>query len=201
MTCRTCRHEFCWVCMGKWSDHGTNWYNCSRFDDSKITGATDAVSKSRASLERYLHYYNRYANHENSAKLEQELYSRIEAKMEDLQRKSEMSWIQCQFLRRAVQVLSTCRMTLKWTYAFAFYLDQKNNQTLIFEDNQKDLEMAVEHLSGMLEMPLDSMIAKLNEVKRQVLDKTVYVEKRRELLLDDTLTGLADERWNYNHKL
>ncbi|KLU91835.1 hypothetical protein MAPG_10784 [Magnaporthiopsis poae ATCC 64411] len=33
-------------------------------------------------------------------------------------------------------------ITLKWTYAFAYYLT-RNNLTEIFEDNQKDLEMAV----------------------------------------------------------
>lgn len=55
MTCRKCRHEFCWVCMGLWSDHGSNWYNCNRFDESKQKDSLDSVSKSRVSLERYLH--------------------------------------------------------------------------------------------------------------------------------------------------
>ena len=41
-------------------------------------------------------------------------------------------WIQVQFLKKAVKILSMCRNTLKYTYVFAFYL-QKNNQTVIFE--------------------------------------------------------------------
>ncbi len=28
MTCRKCKHEFCWMCMGLWSEHGTSWYEC-----------------------------------------------------------------------------------------------------------------------------------------------------------------------------
>lgn len=30
MTCSrgNCRHEFCWICMGPWSTHGRNFYNC-----------------------------------------------------------------------------------------------------------------------------------------------------------------------------
>lgn len=40
--------------MGPWAEHGTQWYNCSRFEEKAEKGA-DAQSKSRASLERYLH--------------------------------------------------------------------------------------------------------------------------------------------------
>lgn len=43
-----------------------------------------------------------------------------------------MSWIEVQFLRKAVDVLCECRRTLMFTYAFAYYL-KKNNQTIIFE--------------------------------------------------------------------
>ena len=41
--------------MGVWSEHGTSWYNCSRFEEKPDKGNGDAQSKSRASLERYLH--------------------------------------------------------------------------------------------------------------------------------------------------
>ncbi len=43
-----------------------------------------------------------------------------------------MSWIEVQFLKKAVDVLCQCRQTLMFTYVFAFYL-QKNNQSIIFE--------------------------------------------------------------------
>ena len=76
MTCKKCKYEFCWVCMGAelrywcfsvvadctlclylgpWSEHGTAWYSCNRFDEKESVDARDAQSKSRASLERYLH--------------------------------------------------------------------------------------------------------------------------------------------------
>ena len=40
--------------MGPWSEHGTSWYNCARYEEKGDT-SKDAQSKSRASLERYLH--------------------------------------------------------------------------------------------------------------------------------------------------
>ncbi len=55
MTCRKCKYEFCWVCMGVWSDHGQSWYNCNRYDEKSSAVARDNQAKSRASLERYLH--------------------------------------------------------------------------------------------------------------------------------------------------
>jgi ariadne-1 len=186
--------------MGPWSEHGNAWYNCNRFDENSSKEARDSQSKSRAFLERYLHYYNRFANHEQSARLEEQLYKKIETKMEEMQRGSDLSWIECQFLRHSVDVLTECRTTLKWTYAFAYYLE-RNNQTEIFEDNQRDLELAVEQLSGMLEMPVEDMIVDLKELKRKMQDKAKYVEDRRDILLEDTSVGLLDDRWRYNVQL
>ncbi|ORY88042.1 hypothetical protein BCR35DRAFT_301941 [Leucosporidium creatinivorum] len=195
MTCKSCKWEFCWVCMGPWSEHGTAWYNCSRYEEKGGDAVNqDAQSKSRASLERYLHYYNRFANHEQSIKLEHELATRMEKKMEEMQEHSSLSWIEVQFLAKAVETLTKCRTVLKWTYAMAFYL-AKNNHTAIFEDNQADLEQAVEGLSELLEKPLDE--EKIAELRQQTTDKTVYVSKRCQILLDDTLRGYEEDRWHW----
>jgi len=189
MTCRKCKHEFCWMCMGLWSEHGTSWYNCNRFEEKSGTEARDAQARSRVSLERYLHYYNRYANHEQSARLDKDIYQKTEKKMVQLQTASGMSWIEVQYLNSASQALQTCRQTLKWTYAFAFYL-ARNNLTEIFEDNQKDLELAVEALSEMFEKPISELSD--TKLKVDIMDKTSYCNKRRVILLEDTADNLAN---------
>jgi hypothetical protein len=107
--------------------------------------------------------------------------------MTNLQTSSGLSWIEVQFLDTASQALQQCRQTLKWTYAFAYYL-ARNNLTEIFEDNQKDLEMAVESLSEMFEKPT----AELAALKRDMLDKTSYCNKRRIVLLSDTVENLKN---------
>jgi ariadne-1 len=40
------------MCMGLWSEHGTSWYNCNRFEEKSGHDARSAQAKSRASLER-----------------------------------------------------------------------------------------------------------------------------------------------------
>ncbi|KAL2151266.1 hypothetical protein VTH82DRAFT_6364 [Thermothelomyces myriococcoides] len=198
MTCRKCKHEFCWMCMGLWSEHGTSWYNCNRYEEKSGTEARDAQARSRVSLERYLHYYNRYANHEQSARLDKDIYHKTEKKMVQLQKESGMSWIEVQYLNAASQALQTCRQTLMWTYAFAFYL-ARNNLTEIFEDNQKDLEMAVEALSEMFEKPISELADP--KLKVVIMDKTSYCNKRRVILLEDTAQNLLEGKWTFNTEL
>jgi ariadne-1 len=126
--------------------------------------------------------------------LDQELYIRTEKNMEELQKTSDLSWIEVQFLKRAVDITVRCRTTLKWTYVFAFYLE-KTNETALFEDNQRDLEMATEQLSELLENRIEPK--DIAGLRQAVLDKSVYVNRRQEILLEDTAKGLQDGRWSF----
>lgn len=193
MTCQKCKHEFCWICMGDWSLHGTSYYNCSRYDEADSMAARSEQDKSRSQLKRYLHYYNRYMNHLDSLKRDSETFEQMQEKMKELQESAGMSWIEVQFLSQAFEVLSASRHTMTWTYAFAYYL-QKTHRTVIFEDNQNDLEVAVEQLSELFERPaMDLALLKIN-----LLDKCQYVASRRVVLLEDVAQGLLDDAWKYN---
>lgn len=124
-----------------------------------------------------------------------ELYLRIELKMQEVQDSGTLTWIEVQFMKSACDTLMKCRQDLKWTYALAYYLE-KSNHTTLFENNQKDLELAVEALSGLLEAPIE--FDQVQTLKKNVLDKAFYVSSRREILLQDTIMGLEQRRWGYN---
>jgi len=195
MTCRstTCRFEFCWTCLGPWQPHGSGWYSCNRFDDKAAKDARTNQETSRAALQRYLHYYNRFANHQSSLKFENRLMEQIQVKIDQMQAHS-FSWIETQFLSKSVEVLNKCRRTLMYTYAFAFYL-QPNNVTSIFEDNQRDLELATEQLSEVLEKEIDPSKDDLVVLKQKVQDKCHYVDQRRQVLLKHCAEGLEKNQW------
>ncbi|PIA29733.1 hypothetical protein AQUCO_05800083v1 [Aquilegia coerulea] len=68
-----CKFEFCWLCLGSWSDHGERtggFYACNRYETAKQEGAYDETEKRREmaknSLERYTHYYERWATNQSS---------------------------------------------------------------------------------------------------------------------------------------
>ncbi|KAH8314717.1 hypothetical protein KR074_011808 [Drosophila pseudoananassae] len=194
MVCKnpSCRYDFCWVCLGSWEPHGSSWYSCNRFDEEEAKQARLAQEIYRSSMARYLHYYNRYMNHMQSMRMEHKLYANVQSKMDDMQ--EEMSWIEVQFLRDAVDVLCQCRTTLMYSYVFAFYL-RNNNQKIIFEDNQRDMEMATEKISECLEREIT--VKNLYEVKQKVLDLSHYCQKRRNVLLCHVREGYEKDWWEY----
>ena len=65
------------------------------------------------------------------APIDKNLFLLFQDKMEEMQQHN-MSWIEVQFLKKAVDILCECRRTLMYTYVFAYYL-RKNNQSEIFE--------------------------------------------------------------------
>ncbi|CAK9296350.1 unnamed protein product [Gordionus sp. m RMFG-2023] len=115
--------------------------------------------------------------------------------MEEMQQTLNMSWIEVQFLKKAVDVLCQCRQTLMYTYVFAYYL-KRNNQSLIFEENQKDLESATEKLSEYLERNITQ--EDQAEIKQKVQDKYRYCEGRRKVLLQHVHEGYEKDLWDYN---
>ncbi|KZT34184.1 hypothetical protein SISSUDRAFT_992175, partial [Sistotremastrum suecicum HHB10207 ss-3] len=189
--CQNCKHQFCWVCKADWSSHGYNNSTCNAFKESdKADHELEAGSK----LERWLHYFDRYNNHELSARLDEQLYERTEEKIVEVQKASGLSWIQAQFMKNAVVELTQCRTTLKWTYSMAFYMKAGNSKEM-FEDIQADLEKSVEDLSQMLEIEIEDI--NVAELRQKMIDKTVYVRKRRDIVLEDTAKGLQDGRWEW----
>ncbi|TDL20140.1 hypothetical protein BD410DRAFT_791225 [Rickenella mellea] len=191
MLCRQCKYQFCWMCMKNWDVHGYNNSVCNAFvEPEKDANMTEAAVK----LERWLFYFDRFNNHELSSRLDQELCERTQEKMVEIQEASDLSWIQTKFMQTAVDELTRCRFTLKWTYAMAHFL-AKGNQKEMFEDIQADLERAVEQLSQMLDEPITKETIK--ELRQRVTDKTVYVTKRHEVVLDDVAKGLMEGQWEW----
>ena len=186
MTCQRCRHEFCWVCSDDWTKHGQQtggYYQCNKYKPSEL----DQKSKenARAALERYMHYYHRYANHDRSRKFESQLRKKAEEKMQALQQINKYSsWVDVAHIQQGVEQLIECRATLKYTYVFAFYLNSGKEKEL-FEWLQEDLEKTTEKLSEILELPTEKFD------RDEIINTTKSAERRLHNLLEGVENGLT----------
>jgi len=132
MTCQQCKHEFCWICMGDWVDHGATtggYYRCNKFDqdDDDVSGADQSdAAKAKRELDRYLHYYKRYHGHEEAQKFAKKQLKETEERMMRLQETSDnATWTDVEYLKTANEQLVECRRVLKYTYCFAYYLPER----------------------------------------------------------------------------
>lgn len=197
MTCRvvTCRHEFCWICLGPWSEHGTLWYKCNKFDSQSSKLARDQLSSKRFEMERFLFYSNRFKNHLESLKFEDKLATSVDATIDAFIDRAFLTQSESPAIKDAVQVLTRCRRTLAYTYVFAFAL-QKNNECHIFEDNQRDLEMATENLSELMERRFN-LDCKEKNIKVEILNRSQYCESRRRILMKHVKEGEILCTWEF----
>ncbi|KAL0874561.1 hypothetical protein Bca101_024266 [Brassica carinata] len=161
MTCGPpCRHEFCWLCLGSWKEHNERTgghYSCNKYEKDKIEGLYDEAEKKRqmakSSLERYTHYYERWASNEKSR---QKAFGDLQMFLSE--NITKLSVIQCipetqlTFITDAWLQIIECRRVLKWTYAYGYYLpESEHEKQCFFEYVQGEAESGLERLHKCVE--------------------------------------------------
>lgn len=168
-----------YVCTLGWK----NWkfYAFLRYtDDDKAKEKDLAKASSRAALDRYLFHFHRFANHENSGKLQVQVRERSEATVVALSANGG-SFSDVAFVSLATEEAILCRQVLKWTYVLAFSMEEQTSSKELFTNLQQDLETRVEQLSGLLES--DPATLALPDTRQKVLALTTVVARSRKALL------------------
>lgn len=144
-----------------------------------MKNAVDEAARARHELERYMHYFKRYQNHEVSlkyantllAQAQAALYARLEANPGLILGGSE------EYLISAAKQLLGCRRVLMYTYVMGFYLPDDTPEKHLFEFQQALLEETTDRLQELAKSP-DSgepanraEILRLTEVVRGFFDK------------------------------
>ncbi|XP_042874887.1 potential E3 ubiquitin-protein ligase ariadne-2-like [Penaeus japonicus] len=179
MQCYNCKHDFCWMCLGCWKAHGSEYYECSRYKENPNIAHESAHAQAREALKKYLHYYERWENHSKSLKLEEETLAKIRERIQNKVMAGTGTWIDWQYLLDAAALLARCRYTLQNTYPFAYYLESGPRKDL-FEYQQAQLEAEIENLSWKIER------AEMTD-RGDLENQMDIVEKRRTTLLTDFL--------------
>ena len=118
-------------------------------------------ASTRAALERYVWHFHRFANHENSRKLESGTRVKAEAKIKALQEaapSSSRGWGDVAFVQQGTEEAIRCRSLLKWTYVLAFALTEPTPEKELFLFLQQELESRTERLSGLLESDAETLL-------------------------------------------
>lgn len=208
MTCNPpCKYEFCWLCLGQWSDHGERtggFYACNRYESAKQEGAYDESERRREmaknSLERYTHYYERWATNQSSR--QKALADLLQMQTVHLAKLSER---QCQpetqlkFILEAWLQIVECRRVLKWTYAYGYYLpEQEIAKRQFFEYLQGEAEAGLERLHQCAEKELHTHIdgnasqEEFNNFRTKLAGLTTVTRNYFENLVRALENGLSD---------
>lgn len=158
MNCKLCKHEFCWICMGSWVDHGQNtggYYKCNRYDVVKVDVQATAAQRAKEELDRYLHYYQRYHGHDQALRHAAGQRETAERRMVERQEAEKGIWMDVQFLRQAAETVIDCRRVLKYTYVLGYFMQEGDLDKRLFEHHQEMLEKNTERLHEMTEQALD----------------------------------------------
>ncbi|KAK8514594.1 hypothetical protein V6N13_103244 [Hibiscus sabdariffa] len=202
-----CKFEFCWLCLGAWSEHGERtggFYACNRYETAKQDGVYDEAEKRREmaknSLERYTHYYERWATNQSSrqkalADLQQMQSVHLE-KLSDIQCQPES---QLKFITEAWLQIVECRRVLKWTYAYGYYLpEHEHAKRQFFEYLQGEAESGLERLHQCAEKELqvylnaDGPSKDFNEFRTKLAGLTSVTRNYFENLVRALENGLSD---------
>ncbi|XP_078485899.1 E3 ubiquitin-protein ligase ARIH2 isoform X1 [Ciona intestinalis] len=178
--CSKCSHNFCWMCLGDWKNHGNSYYECSRYKENPRIASKNSQTQAREALKKYLFYFQRWENHDRSLHLEAQARSRIQTQIEEKVNSNQGTWIDWQYLLRAGELLAQCRYTLQYTYPLVYYAETGPEKTL-FEYQQAQLEVEIEGLAWKLEHA--------GEYQRGDIENQMDVaEKRRQTLLTRFVT-------------
>ncbi|XP_072507596.1 ankyrin repeat and IBR domain-containing protein 1 isoform X3 [Notamacropus eugenii] len=199
MQCAKCKYDFCWICLEEWKKHSSStggYYRCTRYEviqhveeqSKEMTVEAEKKHRRFQELDRFMHYYTRFKNHELSYQLEQRLRKTAKEKMEQLSRAlsgSEGGCPDTTFIEDAVQELLKTRRILKCSYPYGFFLEPKSTKKEIFELMQTDLEMVTEDLAQKVNRPY------LRTPRHKIIRAACLVQQKRREFLASIARGVA----------
>ena len=176
MTCRSCRTEFCWICLKPWSQHGGSFYTCNLFtSDTNTKQVEQDRAQAKSVLEKYLFHFERFMNHQKAANLaRKDLVEKFPSFVSILHDRFALSVNEVEFIKDALTQVVACRQVLKWTYVYAYYMDEESGEHAaqrsvetreLFEYLQKNLEEKTDKLHELVEKDLDKYVAEESEVE------------------------------------
>ncbi|XP_066337565.1 probable E3 ubiquitin-protein ligase ARI8 isoform X2 [Miscanthus floridulus] len=162
MTCSApCRHQFCWLCFDPWDNHrGCTRYDYRQRQQVEAAAADEEEARRRqakASLDRYLYHYERWAG--NGKSLQKALADADELERSELERMARMVDVPAMelgFVTEAYRQIADGRRVLRWAHAYAYFLfldpERDAAKRDLFDDLQSQANRWLECLHSCAEL-------------------------------------------------
>jgi len=202
MTCSApCGLQFCWLCSDPWDGHR----KCSRYEyevqprepgggeksggggQGKAAAWQEEVLRRRqakASLDRYLYHYERWAA--NRGSLRKALEDMDELRLSGLERIAaalEVPAADLGFLTRAYELVADGRRVMRWVYAYGYFLNPVRDaaKRRLFDHLQDDANSRLESLHSCAELERRKFGAGAAEDRRADAMNEMYRAYKRKL--------------------
>ncbi|CAF0990366.1 unnamed protein product [Didymodactylos carnosus] len=226
--CVKCKHDFCWICLEVWKKHSSTtggYFQCNRYEhvNKIVAKERELITEAEqhhirmVELNKFVHYYTRFKNHENSYRIEEPLSKIAKEKCEIIlsltpSHSSPSVTItttendqesQTKFIEDAIKELLRARRVLRCSYVYGYYLENSGHKKMIFEFIQTEFEECTETLSQIIARPyLRTPKARIIQIAKNVKRKRLeFLETiARGLIPPDTppsLRKFSRQRWKY----
>ncbi|CAN6826263.1 unnamed protein product [Brassica oleracea] len=198
MTCSICNHSYCWICLCTYNGGHT----CHKFEgDDETKFFKKRAKRAKKTIDRYMHYYERWANNQSSRLKAMEDLKKLQVvQLKKLSVKQCISQTQLQFTADAWLQIIECRRVLKWSYSYGYYLPQEERtKKQFFEYLQGEAEVGLERLHHCAEEELqhfvdetDDLSTDFDDFRKKLIGLTKVTKTYFENLVKALENDLAD---------
>eukprot|EP00828_Plagiopyla_frontata_P049545 TRINITY_DN991_c0_g1_i1.p3 TRINITY_DN991_c0_g1~~TRINITY_DN991_c0_g1_i1.p3 ORF type:complete len:271 (-),score=62.21 TRINITY_DN991_c0_g1_i1:52-864(-) len=151
MTCKQCKHEFCWLCLEDWKIHGSStggYYKCNRYVEKKEEKSQLNVKQQQ--LKKYTWYSDRFTEHKKSVQMaitkKNNFLSNLQRYFEVVNNNSRE-----EIFSLALELIIECRRAIAYSYCVGYYL-QIEEKREYFEFLQQEVEHQLENLDKQTDL-------------------------------------------------
>ncbi|KFD50894.1 hypothetical protein M513_08207 [Trichuris suis] len=203
-----CQFEFCWTCQGAWSEHGDEYYVCTKVMERQIEKPakegqkffSDVYAhnfKPGSTTRRFYEFSLQYKKQILDPNRIKRLNQAIERNVTALRVVQNVRWIDTVALEDSVETLKRCMRTIKYTIVFIYYL-RPNVWVQLAKGHEDRLDENCKRLLDLLEYGCRDRKGKSLLLWRQnVVDERARCLKFEKALLDFCREGYNDNRWKF----